>query len=697
MNKLFYPKSVAVFGVSDAETNLARMIVLNLVRSGFKGAIYPIGRDAGVVENRKILKGIDEIEKAPDVAIMLMPARAIPDAMEACGRKGTRHAIILSGGFSEFGEKGQDIEERIREITDRWNIHFVGPNCIGIANMENAFVSFFLPFDSGALKRGGVSVISQSGGVVVDGIRLFTRDSIGVNKLISMGNKLDLNECDYLEFMVADPETRTAVLYLENITDGRRLMQIAYGTDKPVIVLKSNRSSTSNEIAQFHTAALAGDDAVTDFAFRQAGMHRVQSMQDMLDLIKIFSLPLLKGNRLAVFGRSGGQAVMMADAVYQNGFQLAGLSENFFDLVRQGIRAGVIRMTNPLDLGDVYDVVFYERLMEKALQEPGVDGLVISHVYVMDEEIEPSKVIIKAAKRLSEQYGKPVVFSMVIDHRYVYEINRETDFPVFADVGNAMKALAVSRQHQLFREKRAVGREIRPLKAGPRRKKIAIENIGGVFQTLEKYRLPPVEYAVVANERDALAHAKKLGYPVAFKTGSLQIVHKTEVGGVTLGIRDSGGLKKAFRTMAGSLSRDGNASGEWIVQKMAPAGIEVFIGGRRDAEFGPVILFGLGGIFVEVMKDVVMRVAPANEKTAREMIGEIKGAGLLKGFRGRKPCDVKALAHCIVQASRMLAEHPEIAHLDINPLIVYEKGKGCVIVDAKMQVSSLLTADEEKL
>ncbi len=687
MKKFFYPESVAVFGVSDSQTNLARVIVQNLIRSGFKGAVYPIGRNRGVVEGKDILLSVEEMSATPDVAIILMPARSIPDVMDACGRRGIRNIIILSGGFSESGEKGRDVEGRIREVADRWGIKLVGPNCQGIANMENAFVSFFIEFDTNRRKRGGVSMLSQSGGIIVDGVRLFGRESIGINKLISMGNKLNQNECDYLEFLASDPESRTIILYLEGISDGRRLMEIAYGTDKPVIVLKSNRSSTSNQAARFHTSALAGDDVVADFAFRQAGMHRVQDMQELLDVAKMFSLPLVKGENIAAFGRSGGQAVMIADALDRYGFRLARLSDEFFDMVRQGVRAGVTQMTNPLDVGDILDVGFYERLMEKALLEPGVDGLVISHVYLFERDIEPSKEIIKAAKTLSDRHGKPVVFCMVPDEGEAGAINREIDFPVFSDVGCAVKSLAVSRRHHLFQEKKSVRSLFEsPRQALCKKKKVVLENAGGIFRLLETHRIPTVSYAIIENEREALVQAKRIGYPVALKTASLEIVHKTESGGVALDIRDAVGMKTAFGDMMRKLSKTGKDAGEFIVQKMAPSGLEVFVGGKQDAEFGPVILFGLGGIFVEVFRDVVMRIAPVDMKTAREMTEEIRGSVLLKGFRGRPPSDTASLARCIVNASRMLVEHPEIKNLDINPLIVYEKGKGCVAVDAKIGV-----------
>lgn len=687
MQKLFYPESVIVFGVSSAPTNLARYIVDNMDRFGFKGAVYPIGRDGGTVNGRKILKGTDSITGQADLAVILLPARAVPEALEASGEKGIRYAIVLSGGFSEFGEERKDIEGQMLEIARRWKIRFVGPNCLGIVNMENNLAVPFIPFETQLMSRGSVSLMAQSGGVMAESVKIFSKERIGINKLISMGNKLDLKEADYLEYLISDRETKTIVLYLENIAEGRRLMDLAGRCDKPIIVLKANRNPSSNEIARFHTSALAGDDLVADSAFRQAGIHRVLTLQEMVDCVRIFGLPIPRGRKLAVLGRSGGLAVILADAVHRYGFKLARLSEDFFNLVRRETRAGVIRMTNPLDMGDIFNIDFYVQLMEKALQEKDVDGLVISHSYVVKREVEPSRKIIQEAKRLCKAYGKPVVFCLITDREDCFRMNPSGEFPVFEEVDHAMRALATSYEHHRTQSLRARGKGFKGM--GPmrrKRKKIEIANAGDLFNVLERHGLPVVSHALAGSEKEALARAREMGYPVALKTASLDILHKTEAGGVRIGIRGPGDLASGFRAMVRDLKKNGYRPEELLIQKMAPKGQEVFIGGKQDPEFGPVILFGLGGVFVEVLKDVVIRVAPIDAGTAREMIEEIKGAAILKGFRGQPPSDLAVLIQCMVRASRLLAEHPEIRNLDINPLVVLEKGKGCLIVDAKMDV-----------
>jgi len=687
VQKLFYPESVMVFGVSSAPTNLARFIVDNLDRFGFKGTVYPIGREGGTVNGREILKSVDSVEGHADLAVILLPARTVPEALEASGEKGVRYAVVLSGGFSEFGEERKDIEKQIMEIARRWKIRFVGPNCLGIVNMENNLAVPFIPFETQLMSRGSVSLMAQSGGVMAESVKIFSKERIGVNKLISMGNKLDLKEADYLEYLISDGETKTIVLYLENIAEGRRLMDLAGRCDKPIIVLKANRNPSSNEIARFHTSALAGDDIVADSALRQAGIHRVETLQEMVDCVRIFGLPILRGRNLAVLGRSGGLAVILADAVHRYGFKLARFSEDFFNLVRRETRAGVIRMTNPLDMGDIFNIDFYVQLMEKALQEKDVDGLVISHSYVVKRELEPSRKIIQEAKRLCEAYGKPVVFCLITDRDNRFLMNPSGDYPVFEEVDHAIKALARSYEHHRTQSLRALGKGFKGV--GPVRrkgKKIEIANAGDIFNVLECYGLPVVSHAIAGSERDALASARKMGYPIALKTASLDILHKTEAGGVRIGLRGPGDLASGFRAMVRDLRKSGYRPGELLIQKMAPKGQEVFIGGKQDPEFGPVILFGLGGVFVEVLKDIVIRVAPIDAGTAREMIEEIKGAAILKGFRGQPPSDTAALVKCMVRASRLLAEHPEIRNLDINPLIVLEKGKGCLIVDAKMDV-----------
>lgn len=689
MQKLFYPEGVMVFGVSGAPTNLARFIVDNLDRFGFRGAVYPIGRDGGTVNGRTILTSTEAVTGRADLAVLLLPARAVPEALEASGRKGARFAVVLSGGFSEYGDERREIEAQIVDIARRWKMRFVGPNCLGIVNMENNLAVPFIPFEKSLMNRGPVSLLSQSGGVMAESVKIFSKEGIGVSKLISIGNKLDLKEADYLEYLISDGETKIIVLYLENVAEGRRLMDLAARCDKPIILLKANRNPSSNEIARFHTSALAGDDFVTDSAVRQAGIHRVETLHEMVDCAKIFSLPVIRGKRLAVLGRSGGLAVILADAVHRYGFELARLSEDFFNLVRRETRAGVIRMTNPLDMGDIFNIGFYVQLMEKALQEKDVDGLVISHTLVIKPELETTRKVVQEAERLCRIYDKPVVFCLITDRDNRFLVQSPSGFPLFEEVDYALKALAKSCDHQRVLDQRARKRGFKD--AGPLRrrgKRIRIAHAGDIFDTLERQGLPAVGHAVAGSEREARACARRIGYPVALKTASLDILHKTEAGGVRLGIGGPGELEKGLRAMARDMKKNGYPPGSFLIQKMAPKGQEVFIGGKQDPDFGPVILFGLGGIFVEVLKDVVLRVAPIDAAEARGMIEETRGAAILHGFRGRPPSDVNALVRCLVRASRLLAEHPEIRNLDINPVVVLEKGRGCLVVDAKMDVES---------
>ena len=367
MEKVFFPASVVVFGVSAAPTNLGRNIVLNLQRFGFKGGIYAVGKDGSDVNGVPIFPAIEEVPGVPDLAVFLLPARHVPEALDACGRKGIRRAIIESGGFSEYADQGRDLEREVLDIARRWNMRVVGPNCISIVNLENGLVLPFVPLEDREIRKGNISIVAQSGGIALDCMRLLSYENLGASKLISMGNKLDVNENDFFEFLRSDPDTGVIGFYLEDVADGVRLMKLAESTEKPLIVLKANTNPASNHAARFHTAALAGDDEVVTAAFRQAGIHRVQNLTEMMESFKVFSLPVIKGTRLAVLGRSGGQAVLLADAVHRYGFELAKLSDDFFNHVRQHIRAGVIRMSNPLDMGDIFNIDAYAGIVEKAL------------------------------------------------------------------------------------------------------------------------------------------------------------------------------------------------------------------------------------------------------------------------------------------------------------------------------------------
>jgi len=676
----FYPESIMVVGVSETPNNLGRNIAENLDRFHFKGQLYLVGREGGNLNGRKIYARIEEIDDSVDLVVFLIPAPFIPEALEVCGKKGIRHAVIESGGFSEFADENRRLDEQVVEIAKRWNIRFVGPNCISIINLENGVVLPFVLLDPGVLATGPISFVAQSGGIVNSILRLCSNENLGINKFISMGNKLNLDENDYFEFLISDQGTKTIGLYLESISSGRRLMDLAASSQKPVVVIKSNTNTASNQIAKFHTAALAGDDEVVSSALRRAGIHRVHTLPEMINAFKIFNLPLMKGPNLAILSRSGGSAVMAADSASRHGFRLPPFSEDFLQYVRKGARAGVIRMTNPLDLGDVFDLEFYREVMHRALKEKGIDGVLFSHAYLSGIDSMSTKHLIRAAKEFSHLYQKPVVLCMIPNFDEWFTMRRATDFPIFTEPEDALKALGISLTHyrNIVDRKshpRAQSELPAPKAQDNERGSPRIQGPGEVLELLRQYEIPVPAYRLVKDHEEAVEAAELIGYPVALKTADSSVVHKTELGGVRLNIGDYHELKEALEGIPGD---------RFLVQRMVGPGHEVFIGGKYDPEFGPVILFGMGGIFVEALNDVVINVAPITEREAGEMIDGVRGSALLKGFRGGMGADLDALKACLVRVSRLLYEHGEIQQLDINPLVVLPEGQGCQAVDAKV-------------
>jgi acetate---CoA ligase (ADP-forming) len=681
METMFFPHSIVIIGVSDSPSNVARGILENLDRFGFRETIHLVGSKTGSLLGREVLADISLISEVPDVAVILIPARGLPKTLESCGKKGINRIVIESGGFSEFGEDRENLEKEILKITAQWNMKIIGPNCVGIVNIENGLTMPFYSLYPHEAKKGPVSIITQSGGLFHDIMMLCHMANLGVNKLVSIGNKLVLNENDLLEYLIYDPATGMIGLYLEDICDGRRLMDLAKKTDKPVVLLKSNRTPESGEIARFHTSALAGDDRIVDEAMKQAGVHRVESLKEMTDSFKVFSLKPLRGQRLAVVTRSGGHAVLSADSVYRHGFKLASFSEEFFGMLSEKTRTGVIRRTNPVDLGDVFDFGIHLEIAERALLEDGVDGVVVVHSYALGADREATMRFITSITELSKAHEKPIIFCMSGHKEDWFSMREATDLPIFVHVDEALVALKRSYTHYRNRtnasgERAQMVMHEKKDTAIPRLSP-GVRPIAEVFSLIKKYDLAVADYRIVKTVNEGLDAASEIGYPLALKTASPDVLHKTEHAAVVLNVENEEMLANAFQHMK---------TGPYLVQKMAPVGCEMIIGGRNDPEFGPVVLCGSGGIFVEVYNDVAVRIAPVDETIAKEMIAELKGAVILNGFRGRAPYNVEAFARAIVNISRLLTEHPEIKSLDINPFILFTKGQGGILVDARLEV-----------
>jgi acyl-CoA synthetase (NDP forming) len=694
MREIFYPTSVAVIGVSAKPDNLGRNIVGNLVEYGFKGVVYAVGPSGGTIETRRIYHSVEDIPDMVDMAVIMTPAPTVPGILEACGRKGVRQVVIQTAGFREYDEGGQAIEKEIDRVAAQYGIRFVGPNCIGVINMENGLCVPF-PRLHKFIKPGDVSVISQSGGVGMSVLNLMANEGLGLNKFVSVGNMQNLDAEDMLEYMISDPGTRVIFMYLESMRNGRRLMELARQSEKPILIFKSNIGQLGQKIAMSHTASLTSDDRVVDAAFYQAGVLRVRDATSLGNSLKILELPPMRGSRLAVISRSGGHAVIAADACELSGFQLAHFSESFLREIEKHFRASVIKLTNPLDLGDLFDLNLYAQIVEQTLQLEDVDGIVFLHTAISETENLATRMLLERIMELVKKYDKPVAFYVSTSAQEVVNLKATYAFPIFTQVVETVRALEMSYAAHSGRGKTHAGEDVPrfPVNRAKVRSLIGSAQAVGrdlllseALEVLEHYGIPTVRSVMAATVEAAVAAAEQMGYPVAVKIVAEQISHKSDVGGVQLNLRNGPAVTAACEDMLARIHKaypQAKIDGV-LVQPMITGGRELILGGRQDPQFGPVVLVGLGGIFVEIFEEVMVRVAPISLSVAREMIDGLRGAAILKGARGHQPADTEALAQALLRLSQLLVNFPEIQEVDINPLRVFPEGEGCAALDARI-------------
>jgi len=679
-----------VVGVSERPDNLAANIISNMLAFGYNGDVYAVGLRSGKVHGGiPILTSVKSLPDGVDLAVILTPAEAVPGLLEACGKKGIRRAVIEAGGFAEFSEAGRELEEQVCAVARRWDIHFVGPNCISVVNMENGLCLPFARLERQAVKRGPVSVLAQSGGVSITYLYLLSEAGLGVNKVVSMGNKADLDEVDYLTFLLDDPGTEIVCLYLESIGEGRRLMELATSSSKPIIVHKANTGQASAGIAFSHTAALANDDRIVSAALSQAGIAHARSFQDAVALAQGFALPPVLGNDLVIISRSGGHAVVAADVADAYGFRLPPIPDDFLDRVRGLFRADVIALTNPIDVGVIFNFDLYGEIAEECLRTLNSDALLLVHTYSHGSGGEMSRRLARRVGQLVRQTGKPIAFCPFAQESEVVALEREVGLPIFVTIEAAVRALAASRD-RYTRPARLL-----PLPPAPAHRPHEVEGLlgrDGVLMTdaalglCAAFGIPVAEWAVVEGVEGALVAAGAMGYPVVLKALSPDLPHKSDVGGVVLDVRSPEALRAEFPALMTRMeARVPGAHVEgMLVQRMLSGGREVILGGKRDPSFGPVVMFGLGGVYVEVFEDVAFRLAPLTREDAEEMIAEVRGSRLLRGVRGEPPADVGAVVEPLLALSRLLVECPEVAEVDVNPILVFERNVAAV--DARIVV-----------
>ncbi len=687
MEGFFQAQNVAVIGVSNSPTNLGRAMVYNLMEFRFQGVFYLVGPKGGSFYGHRIYPTVLDIPDSVDLAAILIPAAAVPETLRQCGEKGVRRIVLQSAGFRELGEGRRRLEEEVVAILHRYGMRMIGPNCIGVANRHNGLAVPFMPLNAKA-PPGGIAIVSQSGGVGAMMLNFLATEHMGFSKFASVGNKLNVNEVDLLEYLIGDSQTKAVFCYLEGIADGRRLMEVAGRSPKPILVHKSNRGGAGAIIARSHSASLSTDDAVVSGALRQSGMIRVNEQHEAVEVLKAFALPPMKGNRLAIISRSGGHAVMAADAADEYGFVLPPFPEKTLKLVEEHSRAKVIQFHNPMDLGDLFDMPLYTGLAEMTLAREDIDGVLFVHNYQGVGDAEASRRLIAGFTEVLAKTHKPLAVCVFTTEEEL-RLNRcNVAFPIFTDPREAVRALTLNRDWRPattgpFATARPAGLDLETA-----RRLLEENHAPGnpldpdvLARILAAYGIPLVPWETADSEETAVKAAAHLGLPVVMKTASPEILHKSDVGGVLLGLQNHTDVRNAYHRL------DKLGGPRVLLQKMADNGMEWLVGGRQDSHFGPVVILGMGGIYVEIFREIGIRIAPIDRPEAERLLEECRGSALLQGVRGQSAMDREALLDVVVRTSWLLRDLPEIRELDLNPVRVLPQGHGCTALDWRALVA----------
>lgn len=695
------PRSIAVVGATNRPGSVGLAVFRNILSAGFQGVLYPVNPKAKSVWSVKAYPRLADIPDEVDLAVIIVPAEVVCSILEEAGKKQVKGAIVISAGFKEVGGHGVELENCVKEVVGKYDIRLVGPNCLGVIN-NNENVCMNASFATKMPKAGNIAFISQSGALCTAVLDYAEGRDIGFSKFISFGNKADINEVDLLHYLKDDPDTDVILMYLEDIAHGRAFLEtareITWQAHKPMLAIKSGRSAEGARAAASHTGSLAGSDNAYDALFHQSGILRVEGIDELFNRALAFAKqPIPKGNRIAIVTNAGGPGIMATDAAIRHNLRMATLSEETKQKLKQELPP-TASIQNPVDvIGDATHER-YEDAIRHVLMDENVDGaIVILTPQAMTDVLETAEIVPHVMKGIN----KPVLCSFmgIVDVSRGIQYLEKHGIPNYAFPEAAVRSMASMAFYAglLSLDKRqvrrvaadcdAAGVVIKKKLAGKDRYYMSEKEANEILQC---YGFPVLKSVLLKDLSRLDEVADEFVFPVAMKVSSADIVHKFEAGGVRLKIKTKKEARKAFKDIIENTKRfkpSAKIDGV-IMERMAKRGVEVILGAVRDPKFGPICMFGLGGTFVEAMKDVTFRLAPMWEISAEIMIRTIKAYSILKGVRGTPPCDIDGIKDCILRLSQMVTEHPEIAELDINPLIVYPEGKGCVVADSRILLKS---------
>jgi acetyl coenzyme A synthetase (ADP forming)-like protein len=700
LNSVFSPKTIAVIGASKTRGKFGREVIRNLLNFDFEGIVFPVNPSAHSILSMKCYRSILDISDEIDLAIIVVTRDKVLKAVEDCGKKKVKTIIIITAGFREIGHEGEEMEKQILSVVKEHGMRAIGPNCMGVINTDpevrlNATFAGSLPL------RGNVSFLSQSGALGVAIIDFARKIGIGLAKFVSIGNRIDISVNDLLEYWRDDPLTDVILLYLESFGNPRKFTQIARDTSrtKPVIAVKAGRTLAGARAASSHTGALAsGLDVATDALFEQCGVMRANSIEEVFDLAKAFSSqPLPRGNRVGILTNAGGPGILTTDACVYKGLQVPELSRDTQDALKALLPLEA-STSNPVDIIASATAETYRKALPILLGDPQIDTIIIIYVAPMIEDIFPvSKVIAQAVK---EKPGKTVLACLMgrEDNRRQIEPLTEAGIPTYIFPESVARAIHAMNWYREWKEKdpgRILQYEDVDTDAV---KKILEQNIergieylsgSDVDRIFKAYGIPMARSILCTTVEEVAQAAEEIGYPVAMKIAAPGITHKSDMGGVIVDLKNELEVRGAFSVIKRKHD-DMSASGDGFsvqIQEMVKGGQEIIAGVVMEPSFGPLIMFGLGGIYVEVLKDVSFRICPLTDIDAHEMIHEIKGYPILKGMRGKSGISEDTIVDLLGRVSQLISDFHCICELDINPFMIFPEARKCKAVDGRLRIT----------
>jgi acetyl coenzyme A synthetase (ADP forming)-like protein len=696
LDTLFSPKSIAVIGASRSEGKLGYAVLSNIIQSGFGGDIYPVNPKAEEILGLPCYASLDAIEGEIDLAVIVIPAKFVLEALEVCGKRGVGSVIVITAGFRETGHEGLMAERKMAEIAQQHQMRIVGPNCLGVID---TLAPMNASFAAGMPRQGGIAFMSQSGALCTSVLDIALAQDVGFSRFVSLGNKADLNEIDFLGAWTDDPESKVVMAYLEGIADGARFIEVARQLTKrkPIIAIKSGSTSAGSRAVSSHTGTLAGSERAYEAAFKQAGVIRAGSVGSLFDLaVALARQPLPCNDRVAIITNAGGPGIMATDAIERAGLNLASLAPETMDELRQ-VLPSAASVLNPVDvLGDAL-ADRYRAALQVVSADPNVGALIVILTPQFMTQIEETA---RAVGEVADRGDIPVLacFMGEANTEVGVEILTAHNVPNYIVPERAVAALKVMVEQCHWQE--------RPL---PEFEAFDVdrERVAHIFEQvradgrlqigdaearaiLEAYGIPIPASKLCKTPEEAVAFAEGIGYPVVMKIASPDILHKTDIGGVRLNIESASDVRDSFDLLTFRAMRYMPDAEIWgcLVQQQVRGGKEVIVGMNRDPQFGPLVMFGLGGIYVEVLKDVAFRIAPFSRREANEMMREIRSFNLLRGVRGQARSDIEDIANTLLRLSQFVTDFPEIVEIDINPLMVFEEGRGVMGIDMRLVLTA---------